>query len=237
MLSFSGSSCQLGALSPMAEPEVPASTSTSASMALFSLGTQTCAPPSLLLPRRAPSLQAPALDARPQAIAPTRLPTARFVWPPWSSISFLPHRAAPDPTPLVQAPLPPSDPWRHVSQPASSTQRHPFLSPGAESSPPRSPAPGQTQFAQPLLAQSFFAPNPAIPARDGNGYPQPKTRWVFTPLGYGFGSIFIPMDLLMGINLYPAGLWVRVCSYSTQTCEPVGFLNPAKPSSYCHFIL
>src|SRR5689334_14907715 len=36
--------------------------------------------------------------------------------------------------------------------------------------------------------------------RDGNGYPKPETRWVFTPLGYGFGSIFIPMGLLMGIN-------------------------------------
>jgi hypothetical protein len=77
----------------------------------------------------------------------------------------------------------------------------------------------------------------AIGTRDGNGYPKPETRWVFTPLGYGFGSIFIPMDLLTGINLYPAGLWVRVCSYSTQTREPVGFLNPTKSSAYCHFIL
>jgi hypothetical protein len=73
--------------------------------------------------------------------------------------------------------------------------------------------------------------------RDGNGYPKPETRWVFTPLGYGFGSIFIPMGLLMGINVYPTGSWVRVCSYSTQTREPVGFLNPTKPSVYCHFIL
>jgi hypothetical protein len=45
------------------------------------------------------------------------------------------------------------------------------------------------------------------------------------------------MSLLMGINLYPTGLWVRVYSYSTQTREPVGFLNPTKPSAYCHFIL
>jgi hypothetical protein len=73
--------------------------------------------------------------------------------------------------------------------------------------------------------------------KDGNGYPKPKTRWVFTPLGYGFGSIFIPMDLLMGINVYPTGSWVRVCSYSTQTREPVGFLNPTKLKTYCHFIL
>jgi hypothetical protein len=75
------------------------------------------------------------------------------------------------------------------------------------------------------------------PARDGNGYPKPEIRWVFTPLGYGFGSIFIPMGLLMGINVYPAGSWVRVCSYSTQTREPVGFLNPTKPNAYYHFIL
>jgi hypothetical protein len=36
------------------------------------------------------------------------------------------------------------------------------------------------------------------------------------------------MGLLMGINVYPTGSWVRVCSYSTQTREPVGFLNPTK---------
>jgi hypothetical protein len=42
--------------------------------------------------------------------------------------------------------------------------------------------------------------------RDDNGYPKPETRWVFTPLGYRFGLIFIPMSLLMGINLYPTGL-------------------------------
>jgi hypothetical protein len=41
----------------------------------------------------------------------------------------------------------------------------------------------------------------------------------------------------MGINLYPTGLWVRVCSYSTQTREPMSFLNPTKPNAYCHFIL
>jgi hypothetical protein len=45
----------------------------------------------------------------------------------------------------------------------------------------------------------------SVPIRDGNGYPKPETRWVFTPLGYGFGSIFIPIGLLMGINLYPTG--------------------------------
>jgi hypothetical protein len=59
----------------------------------------------------------------------------------------------------------------------------------------------------------------------------------FYLLGYGFRSIFIPMSLLMGINVYPTVLWVRVCSYSTQTREPVGFLNPTKLSAHCHFIL
>jgi hypothetical protein len=41
----------------------------------------------------------------------------------------------------------------------------------------------------------------------------------------------------MGINVYPTGSWVQVCSYSTQTCEPVGFLNPTKPITYFYFIL
>jgi hypothetical protein len=41
----------------------------------------------------------------------------------------------------------------------------------------------------------------------------------------------------MGINIYLMGSWVRVCFYNTQTRELVGFLNPTKPSTYCHFIL
>jgi hypothetical protein len=88
-----------------------------------------------------------------------------------------------------------------------------------------------------FLPSVYRAAKRPIPVRDGNGYPKPETRWVFTPLGYGFGSIFIPMGLLMGINVYPMGSWVRVCSYSTQTREPVGFLKLTKPSAYCHFIL
>jgi hypothetical protein len=59
----------------------------------------------------------------------------------------------------------------------------------------------------------------------------------FYPLGYEFGQFFISMGLLMGINLYPTSSWVRVCSYSTQTREPMCFLNPTKPSAYCYFIL
>jgi hypothetical protein len=43
-------------------------------------------------------------------------------------------------------------------------------------------------------------------SRDGNGYPRPVTRWVFLPLGGGFGSDFIPTGLLVGQILYPAGL-------------------------------
>jgi hypothetical protein len=68
--------------------------------------------------------------------------------------------------------------------------------------------------------------------RDGNGYPKPETRWGFTPLGYGFGSIFIPMGLLMGINVYPTGSWVRVwVNFHTHgfvnghKCIPDGFMG------------
>jgi hypothetical protein len=43
--------------------------------------------------------------------------------------------------------------------------------------------------------------------RDGNEYPLPETRWVFALLGYGFGSIFLPMGLLMGSNGNPTGTW------------------------------
>jgi hypothetical protein len=35
-------------------------------------------------------------------------------------------------------------------------------------------------------------------SRPGNGYPTPKTRWVKTPLGSGFGQIVGPTGLLMG---------------------------------------
>ena len=43
--------------------------------------------------------------------------------------------------------------------------------------------------------------------RDGNGYPKPETRRVFAPLGYGFGSTFRPVGLLMGTKSYLLGLW------------------------------
>ena len=40
-----------------------------------------------------------------------------------------------------------------------------------------------------------------------------------------FGSIFRPVDLLMGTKSYPLGLWTRVCFYNTRTREPMDFLN------------
>ena len=62
--------------------------------------------------------------------------------------------------------------------------------------------------------------------RDGNGYPKSETRRIFAPLGYGFGSTFRPVSLLMGTKSYPLGLWAWVCYYNTQIREPMGFLNP-----------
>jgi hypothetical protein len=59
----------------------------------------------------------------------------------------------------------------------------------------------------------------------------------FYPLAYEFELFFIAMGLLMGIDLYLTGSWVQVCSYSTKPRELVCFLNPTKPSAYCHFIL
>jgi hypothetical protein len=60
-------------------------------------------------------------------------------------------------------------------------------------------------------------------SRDGNGYPLPETRWVFALLRYGFGSISLPMGLLMGSNGNPTGTWAWVCSSTTHTRKPMGF--------------
>jgi hypothetical protein len=57
----------------------------------------------------------------------------------------------------------------------------------------------------------------------GNGYPLPKTRWVFALLGYGFESISLPMGLLMGLNGNPTGTWAWVCSSTTHTRKPMSF--------------
>jgi hypothetical protein len=59
--------------------------------------------------------------------------------------------------------------------------------------------------------------------RDGNGYPLPETRWVFALLGYGFGSISLPMGLLMGSNGNPTGMWAWVCSFTTNIRKPMSF--------------
>jgi hypothetical protein len=45
----------------------------------------------------------------------------------------------------------------------------------------------------------------------------PEIRNSKPPLWYGFESIFIHICLLMGINIYLTGSWVRVCCYSIQT--------------------
>ena len=63
---------------------------------------------------------------------------------------------------------------------------------------------------------------------------------MFAPLGYGFGSTFRPVGLLMGTKSYPLGLWARVYSYNTRTREPMGFLNPIQHRAivilFCDFI-
>jgi hypothetical protein len=59
--------------------------------------------------------------------------------------------------------------------------------------------------------------------RDGNGYPKPETRWVFTLLGDGYGLISKPTGFLMGDKLNPAGTRVRVWDPSTHTRKPMGF--------------
>jgi hypothetical protein len=55
------------------------------------------------------------------------------------------------------------------------------------------------------------------PVRDGNRYPQPDIRWVFTPLGYVCGLNILPVDLLVGKNLHPMGKWVLERSTFTHT--------------------
>jgi hypothetical protein len=53
--------------------------------------------------------------------------------------------------------------------------------------------------------------------RDGNGYPRPDTRWVFTPLGYVCGLNILPMGLLLRKNLHPMGKRVLERSAFTHT--------------------
>jgi hypothetical protein len=55
----------------------------------------------------------------------------------------------------------------------------------------------------------------SVRGRDGNGYPRPDTRWVFTPLGYVCVLNILPVGLLLGKNLHPMGK--RVLERSTFT--------------------
>jgi hypothetical protein len=54
-------------------------------------------------------------------------------------------------------------------------------------------------------------------ARDGNGYPRPDTRWVFTPLAYVCGLNILPVGLLLGKNLHLMGKRVLERSAFTHT--------------------
>jgi hypothetical protein len=60
-------------------------------------------------------------------------------------------------------------------------------------------------------------PDSSPRARDGNGYPRPDTRWVFTPLGYVCGLNILPVGLLLGKNLHPMGKRVLEHSAFTHT--------------------
>jgi hypothetical protein len=60
-----------------------------------------------------------------------------------------------------------------------------------------------------------YTPWEAWVSRDGNGYPRPDTRWVFTPLRYVCGLNILPVGLLLGKNLHPMGK--RVLERSTFT--------------------
>jgi hypothetical protein len=42
---------------------------------------------------------------------------------------------------------------------------------------------------------------PFLVGRDGNRYPRPNIRWVFTLLGYVYRLNVLAMDLLLGKNL------------------------------------
>jgi hypothetical protein len=53
--------------------------------------------------------------------------------------------------------------------------------------------------------------------RDGNGYPQSNTGWVFTLLGYVYGLNVLHMGLLLGKNLHPMGKRVLERSALTHT--------------------
>ena len=45
----------------------------------------------------------------------------------------------------------------------------------------------------------------------------------FTPLEYEVKSIFLSLELLMGLKSYALGLWAQICSYNTETHKPIAF--------------
>jgi hypothetical protein len=83
-------------------------------------------------------------------------------------------------------------------------------------------------FGAPEVAHLVHQGLEPVVHRDGNGYPLPETRWVFAILGYGFGSISVPMGLLMGSNGNPTGTWAWVCSSTTIPANPWGFKTRLK---------
>jgi hypothetical protein len=68
-----------------------------------------------------------------------------------------------------------------------------------------------------LLHIDIVLADKEVRARDGNGYPRPDTRWVFTPLGYICGLNILPVGLLLDKNLYPMGKRVLERSVFTHT--------------------
>jgi hypothetical protein len=53
----------------------------------------------------------------------------------------------------------------------------------------------------------------------------PETQRIFTLLGHGYGSISLPVDMLVGKKLDTVGLWVWVGDVVPNP-QTHGFLNP-----------
>jgi hypothetical protein len=76
----------------------------------------------------------------------------------------------------------------------------------------------EVEFGGPMSAPDNTAAGTHWAAlRDGNGYPRPDTRWVFTPLGYVNGLNILLMGILLGKNLHPMGKRVLERSAVTHT--------------------
>jgi hypothetical protein len=64
-----------------------------------------------------------------------------------------------------------------------------------------------------------------------------RNPMAFYPIRVRVWVNFHTHEFVNGHKSIPDGFMGTGLSYSTQTREPVSFLNPAKPSAYCHFIL